>query len=184
MCCTTPRHNAHSTGIPDDREVFYAWHPWAGKTVRVHKITRHPTGAITRCTAVEGEPPERAQELPVWMLDAAWCRSMHRADEPVASLDALRALQALLGEVAGGAEATERTPLRSAGPRPGERDASSPPPGDSAEPPSGSVLDECAHDAKLGAPSVSDPSGRDRSARAHSARPRARAESGAGEQRR
>ena len=53
--CTSPRHNAHGTGILDDREVFYAWHPWAGKTVRVHRVTRHPTGAIARCTAVEGE---------------------------------------------------------------------------------------------------------------------------------
>ena len=113
-CCTTPQHNAHVTGIPDDREVFYAWHPWAGKTVRVHKVTRHPTGAVARCTAVEGDSAERAQELPVWMLDAAWCRPMHRADEPVPSLDALRALQALLGEVTGGAEATERNPIRSA----------------------------------------------------------------------
>ena len=183
-CCTTPQHNAHVTGIPDDREVFYAWHPWAGKTVRVHKVTRHPTGAVARCTAVEGDSAERAQELPVWMLDAAWCRPMHRADEPVPSLDALRALQALLGEVTGGAEATERNPIRSAGPRSGERDASSPPPGDSVEPPSGSVLDASAHDAKLGASSGSDPSGRDHSARARSARLRARAESGAGERRR
>ena len=183
-CCTTPRHNAHGTGIPDDREVYYAWHPWAGKTVRVHRVIRHSTGAIARCTAVEGEPPERSQELPVWMLDAAWCREMRRADEPVASRDALRALRALLGVVAGGAEETGHPPIRSAGSRPGERDASSPPPGDSAEPPSGSVFDESVHDAKLGAPSGSHPSGRDHSARAHAPRPRARAESGAGERHR
>ena len=183
-CCTTSRHNAHGTGIPDDREVYYAWHPWAGKTVRVHRVIRHSTGAIARCTAVEGEPPERSQELPVWMLDAARCREMRRADEPVASLDALRALGALLGAVAGGAEETGHPPIRSAGSRPGERDASSPPPGDSAEPPSGSVLDESVHNTKLGAPSGSHPSGRDHSARAHAPRPRARAESGAGERHR
>ena len=183
-CCTTSRHNAHGTEIPDDREVYYAWHPWVGKTVRVHKVIRHATGAIARCTAIEGEPPERSQELPVWMLDAAWCREMRRADEPVASLDALGALRALLGAVAGGAEKTEHPPIRSAGSRPGERDASSPPPGNSGEPPSGSVLDQSAHDAKLGAPSGSDPSGRDHSARAHAPRPRARAESGAGERHR
>ena len=94
------------------------------------------------------------------------------ADEPVARLDALLVSQALLGEVADGAEVTERTPMRSAGPRPGERDESSPPPGDSAEPPSGSVLDESAHNAKLGAPSGSDPSDRD-----HSAGPSSRAKS-------
>ena len=158
-CCTTPRHNAHGTGIPDDREVYYAWHPWAGKTVRVHRVIRHSPGAIARCTAVEGEPPERSQELPVWMLDAAWCRKMRRVDEPVASLDALRALRALLGAVAGDAEETGHPPIRSAGSRPGERDASSPPPGDCAEPPSGSVRDESAHDAKLGAASGSHPSG-------------------------
>ena len=81
------------------------------------------------------------------MLDAAWCREMRRADEPVASLDALRALRALLGAVAGGAEETGHPPIRSAGTRPGERDASSPPPDDSAEPPSGSVFDQCNHDA-------------------------------------
>ena len=180
-CCTTPRHNAHGTGVPDDREVYYAWHPWAGKTVRVHRVIRHSPGAIARCTAVEGEPPERSQELPVWMLDAAWCRKMRRVDEPVASLDALRALRALLGAVAGDAEETGHPPIRSAGSRPGERDASSPPPGDCAEPPSGSVRDESAHDAKLGAASGSHPSGRDHSARAHAPRPRARAKSGAGE---
>ena len=148
---------------------------------RVHRVIRHSSGAIARCTAVEGEPPERAQELPVWMLDAAWCREMRRADEPVASVDALRALQALLDAVAGGTEETEHPPIRSAGSRPGERDASSPPPADSAAPPSGSVLEQSAHDVKLGAPSGSDPSGRDHFARAHAPRPRARAESGAGE---
>ena len=155
--------------------MFYAWHPWAGKTVRVHRLTRYRTGAIARCTAVEGAAPERAQELPAWMLDAAWCRAMHRADEPIASLDALRALQALLGDVAGGSEVRESIPIGSAGPKPGERDASSLPPGDSGEPPFGPVLVESVHDAELGAPSGSDSSGRDHSARARVARSRARA---------
>ena len=118
------------------------------------------------------------------MLDAAWCRAMHRADEPIASFDALRVLQALLGDVAGGSAVREYTPIGSAGPEPGERDASSRPPGDCAEPPFGSVLVESVHDAELGAPSGSESSGRDHSARARAARSRARAESGARERRR
>ena len=64
--------------------------------VRVHEVIRRPTGAIARCTAVEGEPAERAKDLPVWMLDPAWCQRMRPTDEPVASIEALMVLRDLL----------------------------------------------------------------------------------------
>ena len=63
--------------------------PLAGKMVRVHEVIRRPTGAIARCTAVEGEPADRAQDLPFWMLDPAWCQRMRPTVEPVASIEAL-----------------------------------------------------------------------------------------------
>ena len=101
---TTPRLNSHGTGFPDEREVVYAWHPWAGKMVRVHEVIRRPTGAIARCTAVEGEPAERAQDLPVWMLDPAWYQRMRPTVEPVASIEALMVLRDLLIQSAAGRE--------------------------------------------------------------------------------
>ena len=73
-----------------------AWHPWAGKMVGVHEVIRRPTGAIARCTAVEGEPAERAKDHQVWMLDPAWCQRMRPTDEPVASIEALMVLRDLL----------------------------------------------------------------------------------------
>ena len=93
--CTTQRHNAHGTGtgtgFSEEREVVYPWHPWAGRFVRVHNVIRRPTGAIARCTVVDGETAVRALEIPVWMLDAVWCRDMRHRTEPVASVDALKA---------------------------------------------------------------------------------------------
>ena len=88
--CTTQRHCAHGTGFSEEREVVYAWHPWAGRFVRVHNVIRRPTGAIARCVLVDGETAVRPLEIPVWMLDAASCRHMRHRTAPVASVDALK----------------------------------------------------------------------------------------------
>ncbi len=71
--CRTPRHKTHSTAAGDEIAVAYSWHPWAGRTVRIHEVIERATGASARCSLVDAAVA-RVQEIPVWMLDAAACR--------------------------------------------------------------------------------------------------------------
>ena len=96
-CCTTPRHKTHGTESGDEVVVAYAWHSWAGKSVRVHDVIERTTVSVARCSLV-GAPVVRTQEIPIWMLDAAACRPMHVAAGPVVALAALVALRSLLSE--------------------------------------------------------------------------------------
>src|SRR5690349_25067919 len=77
--------------------VAYAWHPWAGRLVRVHEAVEGPTGARARCSLADAAVV-RIREIPAWMLDAAACRGVREAPEPVAALSALAALRSLLTE--------------------------------------------------------------------------------------
>ncbi len=77
--------------------VAYGWHPWAGRLVHVREVIERTTGASARCGLVDAAA-DRVQEIPVWMLDAALCRSMRASDGPVAALPALRTLRSLLSE--------------------------------------------------------------------------------------
>lgn len=65
--------------------------------MRVLEVTARGAGTVARCTLGDGLP-ERVQELPSWMLDAAACRTMRSATRPEASMPALAALGALLSE--------------------------------------------------------------------------------------
>src|SRR3954451_14291526 len=95
--CTTRRQNTHGTTVFDDGQVVYAWHPWAGRIVRVREVITRASGAVLRCSPV-GEGVTRLQEIPAWMLDRAVCGRMRRVPHPVAELGALAALRALLSE--------------------------------------------------------------------------------------
>ena len=177
--CTTQRHNAHVTG-PEEHEVAYAWHPWAGRLVRVHNVIRRPTGAIARCTMVDGEPAVRTLEIPKWMLDAACCRHMRRRTEPVTSVDALQALRTLLAEVSpsrGGDEVPDSAAVPSAGEKSGGHHGRQPSP-NSTEPYARSV---CAESTDLGPPCGADPPAGGRSSRACPDRARAQRDARRGE---
>jgi hypothetical protein len=131
--CTTLRHKTHGTGSGDEVEVAYAWHPWAGQSVRVHEVIERTTGASGRCSLV-GAPVARLQEIPVWMLDAAACRWMSASAAPVAAVSALVALQLLLSKAMArvtGASLS-RAAIASRGHRYGDRHATPPPPASDA----------------------------------------------------
>ena len=70
--------------------VAYAWHPWAGRLASVREVIERTTGLSARCGLVDGAA-DRVQEIPVWMLDAAICRSMRASDgacsRPVGAAD-------------------------------------------------------------------------------------------------
>src|SRR6188472_1776127 len=57
--CTTPHHKTHSTGAGDEVGVLYAWHPWAGRPVRLEEvIARHRRGgALLACGRARHAPP-------------------------------------------------------------------------------------------------------------------------------
>jgi hypothetical protein len=48
--CTTRRSNAHRTANPEEREVLYPWHPWAGCLVCVHEAIEKVDGIVLRCS--------------------------------------------------------------------------------------------------------------------------------------
>src|SRR5215218_4730531 len=75
------------TAAGDEVTVAYAWHPWAGRSVRLHEVIERATGASARCGLVDA-PPARLQEIPLWMLDAAACRT---APDPAAGGGPFRA---------------------------------------------------------------------------------------------
>jgi hypothetical protein len=101
--CTALHHKTHSIGSGDEVAIAYAWHPWAGRLVHVREVIERTTGVSARCGLVD-VAADRVQEIPVWMLDAAICRSMRASDGSVAALPALRTLRSLLSE------AMKRTP--------------------------------------------------------------------------
>jgi hypothetical protein len=36
--CRTPHHKTHSTAASEEIAIAYSWHPWAGRTVRIHEV--------------------------------------------------------------------------------------------------------------------------------------------------
>ena len=88
---TTGRRNAHGTEVI----VSYRWHPWQGRRARVVRSKAKRSGAVLHVT-IERDGRTQLLELPEWMADSAACASMMLADEPVASIDALRSLRELL----------------------------------------------------------------------------------------
>ena len=97
--CRTRRQNSHGIAALGDVAVAYAWHPWAGRVVRIHQVIERTTGEVTRCSLVD-DGISRAQEIPAWMLDSASCQTMRRSAHPVADLGALMALRGLLADLA------------------------------------------------------------------------------------
>ena len=95
--CTTLHHKTHGTEAGDEVAVAYAWQPWAGRLVHVREVIERTTGASARCGLVDAAADD-VQEIPVWMLDAALCRSMRASTEPVTALPALRTLRSRLSE--------------------------------------------------------------------------------------
>jgi len=88
---TSARRNAHGTEVI----VSYRWHPWQGRRARVVRSKAKRFGAVLHVT-IERDGRTQLLELPEWMADSAACASMMLADEPVASIDALRSLRELL----------------------------------------------------------------------------------------
>ena len=83
--------------------VLYAWHPWAGRTVRLEEVIARATGTAVRCSLADA-PVARFQEIPAWMLDPVACGTVRATGQPVAALSALRSLHALLADAARGGD--------------------------------------------------------------------------------
>jgi hypothetical protein len=66
---TSQQHNTH---IVEVREVWYPWHAWFGRKVRVHATLMKRGVAVAHCSS-EDVHPHRLLELPLWMLDSALC---------------------------------------------------------------------------------------------------------------
>ena len=86
--CTTTRQNPHSTTVV----VRYPWHPWFEWKVDVERAVTKYSQAVLHVICSENRS-SRLREIPAWMADAAVCNAMCNADQPVASIEALRALQ-------------------------------------------------------------------------------------------
>jgi hypothetical protein len=173
-CCTTPRHKAHGTTPSEEAEVAYAWHPWFGRTVLVREALKRTSGAVVRCRP-QGAEAVLIQDVPVWMLDADFCRSMRTSPRPVATVSALLALQSLLST---SAESALESDIGSPDSHHGKRHGSQPPPGFAAGSSAGPVSTDpfATGDiaAKLGRPSSAGPERGGQLDRPDASRPRGR----------
>ena len=87
--CNTPKH--------EFREVRYPWHPLYGKTIIVQgQLLRHGC-SLCKCVQL-GQQAGIGFELPIWMLDSAYCSRMQLADKPQVSWQALVSLKQLWQE--------------------------------------------------------------------------------------
>jgi hypothetical protein len=77
-CATDGTSQQHNTHIVEVREVWYQWHAWFGRKVRVHATLMKRGGAVAHCSS-EDVHPHRLLELPRWMLDSAVCCQIQAA---------------------------------------------------------------------------------------------------------
>jgi len=89
---TTQQNNSH---IRDLREVHYAWHPWHGRTVRLHASLVKRGRAVAHCS-LDGAPTSRVLEVPLWMLDVAACCKTRISKPGFVSAQSLRELKEVL----------------------------------------------------------------------------------------
>jgi hypothetical protein len=94
---TTQQQNTH---IGEPRDLYYPWHPWHDRKVRVHATLVKRGFAVARCS-LEDVHPFRILEVPLWMFDAAACCKIRTAGSSVATVESLRELQAVLGSTQG-----------------------------------------------------------------------------------
>jgi hypothetical protein len=135
-------------------------------------------GRVVRCALVDAGGV-REQELPAWMLDAAFCRTMRPVTDPVTDLRALAALRALLSETAApldSAQGAQGLTLASPEPNRGDRHGTPPQPDPDARSTarplrSGPRLGG-RRDAELGVASPANPMHADRAGDAPAGRPR------------
>jgi hypothetical protein len=185
--CTTPHHKTHGTEAGDEVEVVYPWHPWAGRAIRIHEVIERGAIASARCS-LPGATPVRIQELPLWMLDAAGCRTMRVAAHPMATLSALAALCALFSAVRKHTEAEpEATAIASPESR-GDRHGTPPSSDLQPAPSTRTGADEDSHKpvqpASLDGAAGANATNADRAVGAPARVPRGRARCGAGRERR
>jgi hypothetical protein len=114
-CCTRRRSNAHRTANPEEREVLYPWHPWAGHIVHIHEAIEKADGTVLRCSQ-DGGATGRWLELPAWMFDRAVCLPMRITRDPRIEFAALAALRELLNGIASqqGQSSSSNPPVSSA----------------------------------------------------------------------
>jgi hypothetical protein len=113
--CTRRRSNAHRTVGPEEREVLYPWHPWAGHIVNIHDAIEKADGTVLRCSQ-DGGATGCWLELPAWMFDRAVCLPMRITRDPRLKFPALAALHELLNGIASqqGQSSSSNIPVSSA----------------------------------------------------------------------
>ena len=89
---TSQQRNTHNI---ESREVHYAWHPWCGRVVAVHKTFARNGRVMSQC-GIEENSEARHLEIPEWMFDPVICRCMRLAALPTVSCEALLDLKSLL----------------------------------------------------------------------------------------
>jgi hypothetical protein len=185
--CTTPHQKTHGTEAGDEVEVVYPWHPWAERTVRVHEVVERGAIASARCS-LAGATPVRIRELPLWMLDAAGCRTMRVEAHPMATLCALAALHALLSSEKKRSEAESEAAAIASPESPGDRHGTSSSsdlqPTPSTRTRAGKYSHKPAQPASLDSAAGTNATNADRAVDAPARVPRGRAHCGAGRERR
>ena len=100
--CTTRQLDTHNI---DCREVRYPWHPWHGQQVCIRRSSARTGLPVYQCAA-DANACRRLLEIPQWMFEASVVCLIRLAECPIASIEALTELKALI--VAGPAVDSDR----------------------------------------------------------------------------
>ena len=184
---SSPHQKTHGTEAGDEVEVVYPWHPWVGRTVCVHEVVERGAIASARCS-LAGATPVRIRELPLWMLDAAGCRTMRIEAHPMATLCALAALHRLLSAERKRSEAESEAAAIASPESPGDRHGTSSSsdlqPTPSTRTRAGKYSHKLVQPASLDSAAGANATNADRAVDAPARVPRGRAHCGAGWERR
>jgi hypothetical protein len=94
-CVPNDTSQQQNTHIGEPGGIYYAWHPWYERKVRLHATLVKRGRAVGRCS-LEDVQPFRILDVPLWMMDPAVCSKIRAASSRVASVESLRELKALL----------------------------------------------------------------------------------------
>ena len=89
---TNLQANAHNT---ESRQLRYAWHPWFGRPVWIHRTLVKSGRPVYRCSLEENQEAPLI-EIPQWMFEPDSCCRVRSGEKPVVDLSALLDLKLLL----------------------------------------------------------------------------------------
>src|ERR1700733_8835538 len=95
MVYAVPLQKTHNLTF-ENRQVFYQWHRWYGRTVMTRAACGAHADQAYLCKLPEAPFDVMLIEIPKWMFDAAHCSTLRLMDIPRVDCETLRDLKAAI----------------------------------------------------------------------------------------